>query len=324
MKFESTTFVLASLVIANVNLASAFTIPTSTSKFSAKTLTGGRSTNPESCILKSSFSFVESEKIDLGEEFPLVETLFPGAIPYSKMLNSLANHLVDHGYDIPTTLCATSLCCDELNRPLEQALVKMFDNNYSLGGMAGCPFGGLTAFQKMKMHIPDGGKCVIVYGSHVGVDAEGNIGAVERSHKEVGGECCRSAILASEYVLGVLDGKPEAPPPTDPCDISQYFVGTMLMPHAERLKKAPDTMLELPYALYEAQTELMNRIIKEGSQYGQFPGTVAVLGGIQINTPPGSVDYFVPCNLDFYNGDGELEENLLGEYSQPNIDWVWG
>jgi len=263
-------------------------------------------------------SFAETEEL-AGMPFSIVEKIFPGAIPYSEMLDYLITNLAERDYHISDTLCATSLCGDELNRPLEEALNNIFSESYRLGGMAGFPFGGLTAFQKMKMHIPDGGNCVIVHASHVGVDSQGKVGTVERPKCENGDMCCRSAMLAADYVMGVLDGKPETPPPTDMLDASQYYVGTMLMPHAERLKNSDDPMVELPFAVYEEQTKLMKRIVQEGSQYGGFPGNVAVLGGIQVNTPPGMVDYFVPLNFSFYNGDGKFQENLL----QDSDPWAW-
>ena len=256
MRVTSTSQVFLAALFS-VDLATAFTNP-----MYAATRNLVSSSATHDLRLHSTYSRDTDETAEAGESFPLVEDLFPGAIPYSQMLNGLAKNLVDKGFQIPKTLCATSLCCDELNRPLERALVKIFDTNYSLGGMAGCPFGGLTSFQKMKMHIPDGGNCVILYGTHVGVNRQGEVGTVERLNCEDGDKCCRSAILAADYVLGVLDGEPEAPLPTDPYDASQYYVGTMLMPHAERLKQSPNRMVELPYALYEAQTELMTRIIK--------------------------------------------------------------
>lgn len=255
---------------------------------------------------KTSLNVVQNaDAIQEGELFPLAQEIFPNAITYNEMLNYITKSLLDTGFDIPKTLLGTSLCCDELNRPLEQLLAKIFDTNYSLGGMAGCPFGGVTSFRKLKLHIPDGGNAVIVYGSHVGVGTQGQVGSVERKRKEEGDLCCRSAILASEYVSHVYHGGTPDPPPMDPSDISQYYVQNMLQPHAERLEHSTNKMVELPYVLYEEQLQLLRRIIKEGSEAG-FPGTVAVFGGIQLNTPPGYVDYFVPLNGDLYGEDGEI------------------
>jgi Limiting CO2-inducible proteins B/C beta carbonyic anhydrases len=214
----------------------------------------------------------------------------------------------ENGYNEKTTLVATSLCCDEVNRPLETELTDMFNTNFNMGGLAGFPFGGATSFGAMAAHIPDGGSCMVVYGPHVGVDSKGNVGTVERRGRANGGACCGSAVAASNYVPGVLSGSPKAALPSDALDAQQYFVGSMLMPFAQRLESAKDKMVELPYALYDAQTDLMKRIVAKSGNAVAGNGRTAVLGGIQINTPPGFLDYFLPLSFDIYDSDGKLEK----------------
>ena len=177
--------------------------------------------------------------------------------------------------------------------------------------MAGFPFGGATSFGAMASHIPDGGDCVVVYGPHVGVDSTGKAGTVERRGRANGGACCGSAVAASGYVGGVFSGKTEeAKLPDDPLDAQQFFVGSMLMPYAERLDKAEETMVELPYALYDAQTDLMKKIVGQSAGAVAGKGQIAVLGGIQVNTPPGFTDYFKPISMEVYNNKGELVETI--------------
>ena len=50
------------------------------------------------------------------------------------------------GYTQANTLVATSLCCDELARRLEDDFVKIYGNNFALGGLSGFPFAGNTGF----------------------------------------------------------------------------------------------------------------------------------------------------------------------------------
>ena len=168
-----------------------------------------------------------------------------------------------------TSLVATSLCCDEVNRTLETDLSKMYGSYFSMGGLAGFPFGGITGFGAMASHIPDGGSCLIVYGPHVGVDADGNVGTVNREGREEGGSCCGSAVAAHKYVTEVLNGnKKEAPLPEDCLDAQQSYVGGMLLPHAERLRSSRRPMVELPYAMFDAQDSLMSKIVQEGCSNG--------------------------------------------------------
>lgn len=181
-----------------------------------------------------------------------------------------------------------------------------------MGGLAGFPFGGVTSFGAMASHIPDGGSCLVVFGPHVGVDSTGAVGTVERRGRANGGSCCGSAIAALGYVTSVSSGDAEkAGPPTAPTDAQQSFVGNMLLPYADRLEKANDKMVELPYALYDAEKTMMMDIIKAGCGNVAGEGKIAVLGGIQVNTPSGTSDYFKPMSFELYDNSGKLLEDLI-------------
>lgn len=304
MKLSLTTAVMVSAITSQITTA--FVVRPATTHQQQHISYTSRTTRITSRP-ETSLNVVENAgAVQEGELFPLAQEIFPGAVTYTEFLTYIADSLIQTGFDIPKTLLGTSLCCDELNRPLENLLRKIFDTNYSLGGMAGCPFGGVTSFRKMKLHIPDGGNCLVVYGAHTGINSQGQVGSAERVGCEGGGDmCCRSGILAADYVGRVFRGATPDSAPMDPFDMSQYYVQKMLLPHAERLENSENKMVELPYALYEGQLELLRRIIKEGSESG-FPGSVAAFGGIQLNTPPGYVDYFVPLNGDLYGENGDI------------------
>jgi Limiting CO2-inducible proteins B/C beta carbonyic anhydrases len=245
-----------------------------------------------------------------SKPFSQVQDKYPGALTNAELLAKMKATLAGKGFDASKSLVATSLCCDEVNRPLESDLAASFDTNFNMGGLAGFPFGGATSFGAMASHIPDGGDCVVVYGPHVGIDFDSKVGTVPRRGKNSGGSCCGSAVAASGYVSGVRAGGEEAVLPDDPLDAQQYFVGTMLMPYAERLEKAADKMQELPLALYDAQTDLMKQIVGKSASAVAGNGKIAVLGGVQINTPPGYSDYFLPKSFNLYDNKGKLVEKL--------------
>jgi hypothetical protein len=88
----------------------------------------------------------------------------------------------------------------------------------------------------------------------------------------------------------------------------------MLLPHGERLENAEEPMVELPYALFDAQDELMQQILAKGApEVSGRGGKIALLGGIQINTPEGISDYFLPLKFDLYNTKGHVVDDLLWE-----------
>lgn len=181
-----------------------------------------------------------------------------------------------------------------------------------MGGLAGFPFAGVTGFGAMASHIPDGGSCLLVYGPHVGVDSDGNVGKVDRKGKSKSGSCCGSAVAASKYITAVYLGNAEkVGPPMDSVDAQQNYVSSLLLPFGERVATAPDPMVELPFATYEPIDGMMERIVKKSA--GKVPnGKVALLGGLQINTPRGVSDYFLPLRFDIRDGKtGEIIQDLM-------------
>jgi hypothetical protein len=228
-------------------------------------------------------------------------------------MKRLGERLGPYGYG-SNSLVATSLCCDEVNRPLEKELAKQYDEPFVMGGLAGFPFGGVTSFGAMAHHIPDGGSCLVVYGPHVGVDSMGSVGTVNRRGRVKGGSCCGSAAAAlSKIRKGAMIPKADgtAPPMIDSIDAQQAYVEANLAPYAERLLAADDRNIELPYALYDAQKQMMDGIVAKGASAMEGNGYIALLGGIQINTPDGITDYFLPLSFDLRNNQGKIVKSLL-------------
>ena len=227
------------------------------------------------------------------------------------LVENIQVSLLEYGFG-DSSLVATSLCCDEVNRKLEKDLAGLYGHYFAMGGLAGVPFGGVTAFGAMAAHIPDDGSCLVVYGPHVGIDIDGKVGTVDRRGRVNGGSCCGSAVAAAAYVKGVVEeGNKPLSPPTDAFDSQQFFVGNMLLPYGERLQQATDPMAELPYSLYDAQTELIQRIVAKGCGKVAGDGKIALLGGIQIYTPAGMPDYFLPLRFDVIDNRAELVEKIV-------------
>jgi len=239
-----------------------------------------------------------------------VKSKFPGAIDNNQLESKVVEILEKKGYAPGNTLLATSLCCDEVARKLEDDFVRIYGDNFSLGGLSGFPFAGNTGFGAMAAHIPDDGYCLIVYGPHVGVASDGTVGKVERKGIELVDNCCGSAIAASNYLKGITDGGATISVKIQTfTDFQQGAVQELILPHGKRLTDAKDLMVELPYALYESQDMLMKAIVDAGA--GGTKKGLAMLGGIQINTGPETPDYFHPLRFDYMNNKGEIVEDML-------------
>lgn len=242
----------------------------------------------------------------------VVERTFPEAVTNQVLVTRITKALESHGYVRDKTMLATSLCCDEVNRELENDLRRHYGNNFSMGGLAGFPFGGVTSFKAMVHHVPDGGNCLVVYGPHVGVDSAGHVGSIDRRGRKACGACCGSAAAAAAYVMSVHSGKVHrASLPTTCIDMQQHFVGQILLPHAPHLETAKNPQKVLPLLLFQEQDKLMKELVGQACGEVAVEGNIALLGGVQINTPSDCPDYFLPLTFELYNNMGEATHDLL-------------
>lgn len=260
------------------------------------------------------FSASKSNSSDFDS---LVKSSFPGAISNTSLVKVVASTLATKGFTSRNTLLATSLCADELARVLEDDFVAVYGNNFNLGGLSGFPFAGNTGFGAMAAHIPDDGCCLLIYGPHVGICKNGTIGKVERRGIALVDNCCGSAIAASNYLRGITHGGMDVTTKVQQfSDFQQGAVQELILPFGKRLTDAEDEgghagrMRELPYALYDSQEKLVQKIVEKG-RGGIKKGGLALLGGIQINTGPDTDDYFHPLRFDYYDGSGEVTGSML-------------
>lgn len=233
---------------------------------------------------------------------------FPGALREEHFIEQLYDVL--HSYSEifgDNTLLATSFCCDEINRNFEYKLSNIFGGrSFSMGGLAGFPFGGITSFCAFSHHIPEqDGSALLVYGPHVGVDINGVVGKINRRKIPNSGFCCGSAVSA----LNLIDNCENVY-----LDYQQQYVKEIIKTkhYREQIFSAKNPQAELPRVLFDKQTEMINYIIDVGSK-NNIPQNVilAVVGGIHINTPSGVSDYFLPLIFELRNSNGTVIKNFL-------------
>lgn len=238
---------------------------------------------------------------------------FPGIITAHQLARAINVVLSTKGFEAENVLLVTSFDGDEVCRDVEDELREVYGQNFNIGGIAGFPFGGNSAFGAMTHHVPQGGHIVIVYGPHVGIDHDGVIGKVNRRGHQGSGTCCAASKAALAYVMAVKEGMEiRSPDPSDPSDAQQVFVDSALMKHSDRLLNAPNPDLELPHAIFDCIDDLMKRIMDKCCPKDVPKGTkIALLGGVQINTPEGTPDYFLPKKFSLMNNKGEVKDDLL-------------
>lgn len=236
--------------------------------------------------------------------------VYPEAVTNTDLVRKVTRALRKYDYD-SSTLVAFSLCSDEVNRPLEEVFNGWYGEHFNMGGLAGFPFAGMTGFGAMASHVPDGGSVLLVYGPHVGIDSSGNVGKVDRKGKSKAGSCCGSAVAASKYITAVYKGNAEqVAPPKDAMDAQQNYVSSLLLPYGGRVATAREPMAELPYATFEPIDDMMMKIVQKVGKNVGGGGKIAMLGGLQINTPRGLSDYFLPLRFDIRDNSGRMLEDL--------------
>ena len=55
---------------------------------------------------------------------------------------------------------------------------------------------------------------------------------------------------------------------------------------------------------------LMKKIVGQSASAVAGKGKIAVLGGVQVNTPPGFTDYYLPISFDMYDNKGNFVEKI--------------
>lgn len=245
----------------------------------------------------------------------IIQDMFPGALSNKDLVTRVVSSLVSKGFTTQNTLLGTSLCSDETAHQLVSDFTQVYGGSFNLGGLAGFPFAGNIGFANMAQHVPDeDGAALIVYGPHVGVSqTTGEVGVVERAGVAQLETCCTSAIVAYETLQ--RQGTDAAMPMTD---LQQAAVQHQIAPYMESLSESDDPSLELPYVLFYSQNSLWDEIVS--SRGINASRGLALLGGVQINTSPNSLDYFVPLRFDFFNREGQRVEDLLDKLRSTGGD----
>ncbi|MCC5913936.1 MAG: hypothetical protein JJU46_06135 [Balneolaceae bacterium] len=218
----------------------------------------------------------------------LIRSYYPEAKDGKEITRECMDKLLsENGFVPEKTILGTSVCSDEIVRTATNFRDYLSSETpFSLGGLAGFPFTGVTGFHAFAGHIPDDGFAVIQYGPHIGISASGHIGSVMRIGQHLETTCC-GALKAS--VGAIRDGS--AGSRDNDLDYQQWKLEEQLserkddiMNHEEPLKLATDLM-------FEKINHRIKKLLEKSAS--AFKGNkVALVGGIIINTDHGHPDWF--------------------------------
>ena len=144
-----------------------------------------------------------------------------------------------------------------------------------MGGIGGCPYVGKEGYEVLLSHIPDDGNVVILFGPHVDISPEGEVGKFSRVGQKKLSTACGAAIAAFNVgSAGDLSDQGDQ-------DIQQSMLKNKLGKQAAVFAKAEVPMAELARCAYRRVVEMIAEIATHSDDCKHL----VLIGGIQINMP---------------------------------------
>ncbi len=193
----------------------------------------------------------------------------------------------EHGFEHEKTILATSVCSDEVIRSATNFREHLPQKEpFQLGGLAGFPFTGMTGFKAFASHIPDNGYAVILYGPHIGVTNSGSLGHVLRAGQNLESTCCGALIGAVSKHKSGDDTKIDKE-----FDYQQWKITNSLKDNKEQILSDSEPLLKATDSMFRNIDKRIKALLDKTS--ASFENTtVALVGGIIINTDFNYPDYF--------------------------------
>lgn len=220
---------------------------------------------------------------------------FPQAVTIHELESRIVRDFMSKELELSTSIWATSLCSDEVSNMFPE-FYHLFagPGPFQLGGISGLPFTGITGLKAFLSHVPTHGAAMILYGPHIGVSSDGQIGNVNRKNQFASSTCCGSLVAALDAIQ-----KEEYPEPNNPLDYQQARVIQHLKQYRDEILDADVPLKRATELAYEAINLKMHSIL-EATREDLVDIRLYLLGGIVINTDWDRPDYFEAHHQEFY------------------------
>jgi hypothetical protein len=227
---------------------------------------------------------------------------FPKAIEGTSLSKCVIQHLSkDDGFTPENTIFGNSTCPDELNRTVT-SLGNYYGVNFPMGGLAGYPFAGISGFNAFAHHAPnntESSNIIILYGPHIGIDEEGRLGSIKRKGMKEHTTACGSAVGAfnsfkAAWERGVIDVHN-----FDVFDQQQHWIHKIILAYGKKIIESEQPMKLIVQRMWKIIDKAIHQIVS--SPRTSFNGRIALIGGIQINTPVGEPSYFLPKRFEIFD-----------------------
>ncbi len=214
---------------------------------------------------------------------------YPNAEKGSRITETCIERLSNEfHFNLQKTLMATSVCSDEVIRSATDFRGHLgIENPFQLGGLAGYPFAGLTGLKAFLSHVPNDGYAMILFGPHIGVTTQGEIGYMKRKGQTEKSGCC-GALQAITGSLKKMKNESKADPELD---YQLWKIESDLRKKNMDIEGDQEPLVSVTNQTYQFIYEKLTRLTDIS------PGLIgkkrlALIGGIIINTDHGFDDWF--------------------------------
>jgi hypothetical protein len=235
--------------------------------------------------------------------FDALHRCFPGALPGDAVMARCAAALESFGVTSDNVIYGQSICPDEINNEpgdLSQLMTSYFGNCFPMGGIGGAPYVGKTGFGAFSGHVPDDGHVVILFGPHLAISEDGELGMYLRDGQ------CKHTSACGAVLAAYNQCKSDTPLAFDVNDMQQSWLREKIVGHMDAIDAHEEPLQELMHKAYESVRDKLLAIVN--TKFGS--GKLVLLGGIQLNMPQPSVDHFLPLMFQIQS-EGQAPENLL-------------
>lgn len=244
-----------------------------------------------------------------GDFITLLRQRYPNAISSTQAVDRFLIMIHDRLGLVPgQIMSANSICCDDVNvieRP-DRAFEML--GPFTLGGLSGFPFAGLTGMSAFSHHVPHDGALFIFFGPHIGLTKGGRIGEIYRNGQEKSSPCCGAATAAVNKLLQneIIDNQ------LDDLDYQQHTLEQILLRARDRVANAGEPLVEATEVIYEAIERRIKLLVKRT----RFPARYVVLcGGIVINGDYDIGSFLAPRRFVCLDAGTGLENEWLPDFS---------
>jgi len=204
-------------------------------------------------------------------------------------------------------LLADSICADDVNTIEYPERAYAMPGPFKLGGLDGFPFAGITGMGAFAAHVPDGGAVFVYHAPHIGVSADGTVGAIRRVGQTTLSGCCGAcrAALARLQAGTIRAGE------LDELDYQQHTLEQVLLASASRVLTAGNPLMEATEVIGEAIASRIDLLAARTAYRARY---LIRSGAVLINGDHDMGSFSAPRRLIATDLRTGVTEDLLPDY----------